>query len=151
MGTIRGAASAEIDAPIAEVYAVCADQGTAPEWQDGLQELRILERDGQGRALIGETVNDAKVRQVRSRVRFSYDEPRLVAWTQVDGDPKSVDGAWELEDLGGGRTRATYRLEVDPGRILGMLIRGPIEGRLRQIMVEGRPQELRRRMESGGA
>lgn len=148
MGTIRGAASADIDAPIEEVYAVCADQATAPEWQDGLRELRILERDAEGRALVGETVNDAKVRQVRSRVRFSYDEPRLVAWTQVDGDPKSVDGAWELEELGGGRTRATYRLEVDPGRILGMLIRGPVEGRLRQIMVEGRADELRRRIES---
>src|SRR5215210_1582993 len=149
MGTIRGAASTEIDAPIADVYAVCADQATAPEWQDGLQELRILKRDGEGRALIGETINDAKVRQVRSRVRFSYDEPRLVAWTQVDGDPKSVEGAWELEDLGDGRTRATYRLEVDPGRVLGMLIRGPVETRLRQIMVEARPEELRRRVESG--
>jgi hypothetical protein len=148
MGTIRGAASADIDAPIEAVYAVCADQATAPKWQDGLQELRILERDAEGRALIGETINDAKVRQVRSRVRFSYDEPRLVAWTQVDGDPKSVEGAWELEDLADGRTRATYRLEVDPGRILGMLIRGPVESRLRQIMVEARPDELRRRIES---
>ena len=44
MGMIRGATSADIDAPIADVYAVCADQATAPEWQDGLQELRILER-----------------------------------------------------------------------------------------------------------
>jgi uncharacterized membrane protein len=146
MGTIRGAATAEIDAPIADVYAVCVDQASAPEWQDGLQSLRILERDGQGRALIGETVNDARVRTIRSRVRFSYDEPRLVAWRQVDGDPRDVEGAWELEDLGGERTRATYRLEVDPGRVLGMLIRGPVEARLRQILVEGRPEELRRRM-----
>src|SRR5215210_854876 len=105
MGVIQGAASADIDAPIAEVYAVCADQASAPEWQDGLQSLRILERDAQDRALVGETVNDAKVRSVRSRVRFRYDEPRLVAWHQEDGDPKRVDGAWELEDLGDGRTR----------------------------------------------
>jgi uncharacterized membrane protein len=150
MGTIRGAASTEIDAPIADVYAVCADQASAPEWQDGLQSLRILERDAQGRALVGETVNDAKVRSVRSRVRFSYDEPRLVAWHQEDGDPKSVEGAWELEDLGGGRTLATYRLEVDPGRMLGMLVRGPVEARLRQLLIEGRPDELRRRMTAAG-
>jgi uncharacterized membrane protein len=150
MGTIRGAASAEIDAPIAEVYAVCADQASAPEWQDGLQSLRVLERDAQGRALIGETVNDAKVRTVRSRVRFRYEEPRLVAWRQEDGDPKSVDGAWELEDLGDGRTRATYRLDVDPGRMLGMLIRGPVEARLRQLLVEQRPDELKRRMAASG-
>jgi hypothetical protein len=151
MGTIRAVASADIDAPIAEVYAVCADQATAPEWQDGLQGLRIHERDAEGRALIGETINDAKVRQVRSRVRFSYDEPRLVAWRQIEGDPRSVEGAWELEDLGDGCTRATYRLEVDPGRVLGMLIRGPVETRLRRMLAEARPEELRRRVESGTA
>lgn len=147
MGSIKGSASADIDAPIADVFAVCAEHDRAAEWQDGLQELRVLERDADGRGTVGETVNDAKVRQVRSRVRFTYDEPRLVAWTQIDGDPKSVEGAWELEDLGDGRTRATYRLEVDPGRVLGMLIRGPVEGRLRQLMVEARPDELRRRVE----
>ena len=32
---------------------------------------------------------------------------------------KSVEGSWELEDLGGGRTRATYALDADPGRMLG--------------------------------
>jgi hypothetical protein len=149
MGTISGAASADIDAPIAEVYAVCVDHERAAEWQDGLQELRVLERDAQGRGTVGETVNDAKVRHVRSRVRFSYDEPRLVAWEQIDGDPKSVEGAWQLEDLGDGRTRATYRLEVDPGRVLGLLIRGPVEARLRQLMVEGRPGELRQRVTGG--
>jgi hypothetical protein len=73
----------------------------------------------------------------------------VVAWRQENGDPKSVEGAWELEDLGGGRTLATYRLEVDPGRMLGMLIRGPVEVRLRQMLVEARPEELRRRMAAG--
>ena len=60
---------------------------------------------------------------------------------------KSVDGSWELEDLGGGRTRATFSLDADPGRMLGMLIRGPVETATRAIFVNGRPGELKRRVE----
>ena len=67
-------------------------------------------------------------------------------WTQEKGDLKSLVGAWELEDLGDGRTKATYRLEGDPGRVLGMAIRGPVEGKLREILVGGRPGELAERM-----
>ena len=75
-------------------------------------------------------------------MRFTYDEPTRVSWVQEKGDLKSVDGSWELEELGDGRTRVTYRLEGDPGRVLGMMIRGPVEGRLREILVGGRPDEL---------
>ena len=60
---------------------------------------------------------------------------------------KSVDGAWELEDLGGDRTRATFVLEADPGRVLGLVIRGPVEAATRAIFVNGRPGELKRRVE----
>ena len=40
-------------------------------------------------------------------------------------------------------------LDVDPGRMLGMLVRGPVEGKLRDMLVNGRPQELKARAESG--
>ena len=108
--------------------------------------MDVLERDGEGRPLVVNSVTDAKVRKVKTRLRFSYEEQTLVAWRQEKGDLKSLDGAWELEDLGGGRTRATYRIEGDPGRVLGMLVRGPIEDRLREILVGGRPGELAQRM-----
>ena len=49
----------------------------------------------------------------RLTVRFTYNGPTTLAWRQEKGELKSVDGRWELEDLGGNRTRATYSLEVD--------------------------------------
>ena len=45
------------------------------------------------------------------------------------------------EDLGNGRTRATYKLEVDPGSV-GRIVRGPIEAAVRALLVNGRPKEL---------
>ena len=149
MGQLGGEASADIEAPIDEVWAVVEDVATAPEWQEGLERMEVLESDNDGRVLLADSTSDAKVRHVTTRVRFSYDEPNRVAWHQEKGDLKSLEGAWELEDLGDGRTRATYLLEGDPGRMLGLLIRGPIEDRLREMLVGGRPEELRRRMQGG--
>ena len=139
---IEGSASTEIDAPIDEVWDVVKDIETAPEWQDGFEDVDVIERDEEGRGRIAETKGDAKVKMVTTKLRFTYEEPNLVEWKQEKGDLKSLVGAWELEDIGDGRTRATYRLEGDPGRMLGMLVRGPVEGQIRKILVEGRPGEL---------
>ena len=79
------------------------------------------------RAELVETESDAKVKTVKARLRFSYDEPTGIEWVQEKGDTKSLRGWWTFEDLGGGRTRATYGLDVDPGRMLGLLLRGPVE------------------------
>jgi carbon monoxide dehydrogenase subunit G len=148
MGYLGGEASAEIEAPIEEVWAVVEDVASAPQWQAGLDSMEPLERDADGRVLVATSRTDAKVRQVTTRVRFAYEPQRRVQWTQEKGDLKSLVGAWELEDLGG-RTKATYRLEGDPGRVLGMLIRGPVEDSLRRVLVGGRPGELKARVEGG--
>jgi uncharacterized protein YndB with AHSA1/START domain len=149
MGHLGGAASVEIAAPLEQVWAVVEDVLTAPEWQGGLDKMTALERDADDRPTLVETENDIKVRRVKSQVRFRYEAPTLLAWTQEKGDMKSVDGAWELEDLGDGHTRATYRLDADPGRMLGLVIRGPVEAATRAIFVNGRPGELKRRVEDG--
>ncbi len=146
MGKIEGERTVEIDAPIEVCFDIAADLEGAPEWQGSLKDVEVLERDGDRRAELVETRSDAKVKTVSSRLRFSYDPPTAIDWVQEKGDAKSVEGWWRFEDLGDGRTRATYRLEGDPGRVLGMLIRGPVEGRIREILVGGRPGELAERM-----
>jgi ribosome-associated toxin RatA of RatAB toxin-antitoxin module len=149
MGHLGGSASAEIDAPLEKVWAVVQDVMAAPEWQGGLDKMTALERDPDGRPALVETENDIKIRCVKSRVRMRYEGPTRLSWTQEKGDMKSVEGAWELEDLGSGRTRASYRLDADPGRMLGLVIRGPVEAATRAILVNGRPDELKRRVEGG--
>jgi hypothetical protein len=146
MANMGGEASAEIEAPIDEVWAVVEDVESAPDWQEGLIDIEPLEHDAEGRPVVVNSTNDAKVKHVTSRVRFTYEGPHRLSWEQEKGDLKSVVGSWELEDLGG-RTRATYKLDADPGRVLGMLIRGPIEGALTNMLVNGRPGELKARVE----
>lgn len=147
MAHIGGTAAAEIEAPIEEVWAVVEDVLTAPDWQGGLVAVSPLERDGDGRPTLVESESDIKVRHVKTQVRFSYEPPTRLSWTQEKGDLKSVEGSWLLEDLGGGRTRATYTLDGDPGRVLGMIIRGPVEAAARAMLVNARPGELKARVE----
>ena len=140
---INGSASTEIDAPIAEVFAVAADVEGSPRWQPEIKRAEVLERDGDGRQVLVRTESDAKVRTLGSTLRFDYREPTSISWEQTEGDLKSVRGSWELEELDGGRTRATYWMEVDLGRMLGMVIRGPLVGVLRGQMVESMPGKLK--------
>jgi carbon monoxide dehydrogenase subunit G len=147
MAHMGGSASDEIDAPLDEVWAVVEDVLTAPDWQGGLVATSALERDDEGRPTLVETENDIKVRHVKTQVRFRYEPPTRLSWTQEKGDLKSVEGSWTLEDLGDGRTRATYEIDSDPGRVLGMLIRGPVESAVRSMLVNARPGELKKRVE----
>jgi carbon monoxide dehydrogenase subunit G len=149
MGRLGGSASVEIDAPLEEIWAVVQDVMAAPEWQGGLDKVTALERDADGRPTLVDSVADIKVRRVNSRVRIRYGGPTRLSWVQEQGDMKSVEAVWELDDLGHGRTRASYRFDADPGRVLGLVIRGPVLAAMRAIFVNGRPGELRRRVEGG--
>jgi uncharacterized membrane protein len=148
MGTIQGDRTVEIDAPIERCWEIAADIENAPEWQGSLKDVEILERDGDRRALLVETESDAKVKSVRAVLRFSYEPHTAIRWVQEKGDTKSLTGSWTFEDLGGGRTRATYALEADPGRMLGMLLRGPAETKVRDFLVGNAADGLKEKAES---
>lgn len=140
---LQGSASIEIDAPIAEVFAVAADVENSPRWQPELKAAECLDRDAEGRQVLMAMKSDAKVKVLASTLRFSYDEPTSITWKQESGELKDVQGGWTLEDLGENRTRATYELKVDFGRMLGMAIRGPVVDVLKKQMVDSMPSKLK--------
>ncbi len=143
MTLLSGSSSADIDAPIERCWAVVEDVAGAPGWQNGLDSVDVVESDEAGRALVCDIVHDAKLTKVRVRVRVSYDPPRRLEFTRLESDDvEEMRASWELEELGPGRTRATYSLAVDPGHV-GLLAR-PLERALRPIVVGRRAEELAR-------
>jgi uncharacterized membrane protein len=148
MGVIKGDKSVEIEAPIERCYEIAADIENAMDWQGSLKDVEVLERDGERRPELVETESDAKVKSVRSVLRFTYDPPTGIRWVQEKGDTKSLTGWWSFEDLGGNRTRATYGLEADPGRMLGLLLRGPAEGKVRDFLLGGAAEGLKQKAEA---
>lgn len=149
MAAITGSSVAEIDASIDVVWKVVEDVLSAPDWQGGLKDIVELERDEEGHVTLVESFSDAKVRTIKSVVRFEYERPTRLRWSQVEGELKSVEGSWELAELGAGRTRATYSLDVELGRMLGMVIRGPLVDVLRGQLVNARAGELKQHVEGG--
>ena len=148
MPVIKGSATAEVNAPLQRCWALVEDVASAPQWQAGLERMDVVERDEDGRAIVCDTLSDAKLRKIKSRVRFTYEGPARLSWRQIeDGDLRSLEGYWQLESLGDGRTRITYGLAVDPGPV-PRLARMPIERAARAILLNPRPKELAKRVES---
>ena len=90
-----------------------------------------------------ETVSDATVKKVRSTLRFSYDPPDGLTWEQEEGEMKWLTGEWVFEELDANRTKATYALRAEPGRMLGMLLRGPVEGKVKEMLTKSAAEGLK--------
>ena len=148
MGLLEASWTVEIDGERERVFEVAADVPASPAWQPALETVETLETDDAGRATLVQTTSDAVVKKTNQRLRFSYDEPSGMTWTQEKGDVKSLDGSWEFTELGPERTKATFALRVDPGRMLGMLLRGPVEGKVKEHLTRGAAEGLKQRVES---
>jgi ribosome-associated toxin RatA of RatAB toxin-antitoxin module len=144
---VGGERTVEIAAPLVRCYAIAADIERAPSWQPALTAVSVLARDREGRAAHVDAEFDARVRELRVRLRFAYEPHASITWGQERGDVKALRGWWRFEDLGDRHTRATYGLEVDPGRMLGLLLRGPTEAKVRDYLLGGAADGLKKRAE----
>jgi uncharacterized membrane protein len=138
----------EIAAPIRTCFDAITDYETFPKWQSAVVDTEVLDWDEQGRGKRVRLVVDAKVRKVDYTLDYRYEEPERIEWDFVEGNGiNDADGHYLFEDLGGDRTRATYSIDVDLGRKLGMLVRGPIVDVLRHMLAGARAGELKKRIE----
>ena len=76
---------------------------------------------------------------------YDWDGTRQVTWTLVEGKMlRSLDGAYELRDLGNGSTEVTYRLALDVSiPLIGMLKR-----KGEKILIDTALKGLKKRVES---
>lgn len=96
MAKLSGSSSAEIDSPLEDVWALVEDVEKAPDWQGGLKGLEALERDDEGRATLCESETDAKIRTVKSIVRFDYQPPSRCAGSRsrASSSQWTEPGSW---------------------------------------------------------
>jgi uncharacterized membrane protein len=150
MGKIEASRTVEIDAPLDRVYAIAADVPGAERWRSQVISIDVLEEDDEGRATLVEETTDAKVKKVTNRLRFSYQPPEGLSWVQEKGDLKSLTGNWRFESIDGEHTRATFSLEGDPGRVLGLLLRGPTMGIVTDLVTKDPTEGLKKFVEASG-
>jgi len=139
-----GASAAEHSEVIAASPEACLDAlldfDSYPDWQSAVKSAEVLEDDSDP---VVEFRVDAKIKTIRYVLRYHPEPPSRLWWEYVDGDVRSVAGEYELEDLGDGTTRATYRLEIDPGRF----VPGPVKKALTDGVMRTSVRELKVRVE----
>ncbi|HVF79538.1 MAG TPA: SRPBCC family protein [Solirubrobacteraceae bacterium] len=147
MAKLSDSASTDIDASIDAVWPIVQDVAGWPDWQATLGAVDILETDTEGRASLCAVEFDAKVTTIKMKLACSYSPPAQMTFERRSGDLSALSGSWALQDIGDGRTSATYQLDVNPGGVLNFLLNAERIGKLRETLVDVRPGELKARVE----
>ncbi|RLB59235.1 MAG: SRPBCC family protein [Deltaproteobacteria bacterium] len=109
----------EIAAPVERVFEVVADVASYPQFLDGLGMVgvEVLE-SGDDFQVVRHSVKKMGT-VVTYTLRYSLQRPQRISWNFVEGQMmKDNRGSWEFTDLGDGRTRAHYQVEVRFGMLV---------------------------------
>jgi uncharacterized membrane protein len=138
----------EIAAPIKTCFDAITDYETFPKWQGVVVDTEVLDWDEQGRGKRVRLVVDAKVRKVNYTLDYRYDEPQRIEWDFVEGNGiNDADGHYLFEDLGGDRTRATYKFGLE----VGIPLPGPVARRAHKSTLKASVEDLKREAERRAA
>ena len=142
-----------VDAAASAVMDVIADFDAYPTWAKGVKVSDVRSSYGadeprqEGRAR--EVFFTLDVAPVKDEYTLAYvwDGDRQVTWTLAEGKMlKALDGAYVLDDLGGGRTEVTYRLALD----VSIPMIGMIKRKGEKILIDTALKGLKQRVESLG-
>lgn len=140
--SIAGSSSVEIEAPLALVYAIVSDVEGYVTWQPGLDAVTVLERDRWGRQSLVRIEMTRGGKLLHSELRFDYERDARVSWEQERGDASRFSGMWTLERARRGVVLATYRVNLDLGRLGGLMLRGRLASRLSERFIDPMPLRL---------
>lgn len=131
------------------VLAVLADVDCYPQWHPFFATVKPTGRDQQERVVTAECRHDAGLSILNTVLSFEYAE-RSVSARRTSGDLRSLEGVFDVAagDTGG-VTLVTHHLRVDPGMRIGLLLRGPVEARVRTRVLDGALDGLARHLAAG--
>ena len=145
MGLHEAEQSESIDATPQACFDALCDYESFPDWQQAVESVEVLNRDGEGRGSVVRFEIDAMVRRVSYTLNYHYDEPGRIWWDMAEGDVAAVEGEFVLEADADSGTRATYRLGIDPGiPVPGLLARRLTKGVMRRSVTDLRDEVHRR-------
>jgi ribosome-associated toxin RatA of RatAB toxin-antitoxin module len=128
-------------------YDVIADFERYPEWARDVKEVRVVERDDQGRGVRVEFRAGAMGHSARYILRYDHGEaPGTLPWVLESGDiVRRLDGAYHFEPIAGdsGSTDVSYTLTVELAVPLPGFVKRRAEGKIVTTALD----ELKRRVE----
>jgi len=134
-----------VEAPADRCWDVAVDFESYPEWARDVKEIKILERDAEGRGSRVEYRVAALGKSIRYVLQYEYSgAPESFSWKLVEGDMlRSLDGTYRFEAQGEA-TRVHYDLAVD----LAMPIPGLVKRRAASLIMGTALKELKKQVEA---
>jgi coenzyme Q-binding protein COQ10 len=85
------------------------------------------------------------IKTIKYALRVKEEKPKKISWTFISGDfMKDNKGSWVLEDLGGGKTKATYSIEM----AFGMLVPKTVVNTLAESQLPSMMEAFKKRAET---
>jgi len=144
MGADSDAYSEVVKASPDDIIAAMLDFDSYPDWQSGMLECTVKERDEQGRGSLVEFYVDAKIKKIRYLTRYFYDlDDGRFGWDYVSGDLKECTGRYDLVTQDDGSTAVTVNIETE----IGFFVPGPMKKLIRDQSLKNSMRDLRKRVE----
>ena len=138
-----------VEAPAAAVYAIIADVERYPDWHPFFASVDVLQRDHEQRAVRATCTHPTPVATLTTEITFTYDPQAEVEARRAEGDLKDIQGLFTVKAQDA-LSIVTHRLLVDPGMRRGMLLRGPVEDRVRNSVLNGAESGLAKALARAG-
>ena len=138
---LKGERTWTVEASVEAVYAVIADVERYPDWHPFFATVDVEHRDGEDRVRGARCTHPTPVATLTTEITFAYDPGTEVRARRDSGDMKDLDGRF-LVAAKDGVTVVTHKLLVDPGMKLGLLLRGPVEEKVRNSVLNGAERGL---------
>jgi len=111
MAGAKASREAVFHAPIDKVWAVISNYESYPEFVDGVNGIKVLNRDANG-ARVEYAIN--MIKKLTYVLKMEEKAPNKLSWSFEAGDIFKVNsGSWELKDLGNGTTGVVYNVEIE--------------------------------------
>jgi Polyketide cyclase / dehydrase and lipid transport. len=132
-----------INASPDDIVKALLDFDTYTEWQSGMLECTVKERDAEGRGSLVEFYVDAKIKKIRYLTRYFYDlDNGKLGWDYVSGDLKECIGRYELTPQEDGGTRVSIDIETE----IGFFVPAPMKKLIRDQSLKNSMRDLKKRV-----
>lgn len=133
--------SIEVDLPREDFYRLVTDFEAYPTFLSDVKAARVISHKGQAweASFVARVVKD-----IDYTLRLVGKPPAGLSWSLVQSSVMTAnDGYWKLDDLGSGRTRATYAVALTlsrfvPSSVTRMLVQARLPAMLQEWAVHAR-------------
>ena len=132
-----------INAPQDKIVDALTDFERYTEWQSGMLDCTVKERDDEGRGTLVDIYVDAKIKKIRYTTRYWYElADGRMGFDLVEGDLKECTGVYRFVPQDDGSTQVSIDITTETG----FFVPGPMKKLIRDQSLKNSMRDLKKRV-----